>query len=91
MIHNKPIKMLAVTPQDDSRSKNVTLLPNDEFAWRTQREGEISKNKTLLPIDELHSTIDLRCCLGVKLQLFAMLKWNRLPSHEFQKRNQPES
>ena len=30
-------------------------------------------------------------CLDVNLQLFAILKWNRLPLHGFQKRNQPES
>ena len=48
----KPIEMPTVTQQEDSRSKNETLLSVNEFAWKTWREGEMNKNVTLLPIDE---------------------------------------
>ena len=48
----KPIEMLDVTLLEDSKNKNETLLPIDEFVWRTRREDEQSKNKTLMLIDK---------------------------------------
>ena len=51
-VMRKPIEMLTVTQQEDSRSKNETLLTVDKFTWKTRREGEMNKNVTLMPIDE---------------------------------------
>ena len=51
-VTRKPIEMLTMTLQEGEMNKNETLLPVDEFIWRTRREGEMSKNVTLLPISE---------------------------------------
>ena len=73
-VMRKPIEMLAVTQQEDSRSKNETLLPVDEFTWKTQREGEMNKNVTLMPINEFVWRTQREDDIN-KIETLQLIKW----------------